>query len=351
MGLWSFLTGAPAPLLAPVTPFAPQDSLQQLVVGELWPEAAGVAAPLTRESALRIPAVKRAHDITCGVLARMPWALYNGRERVTPQPRWLVTSDTGIAPRGLRWGVVSDLFMSGWALLGFHIEDDEPFDALHIPYGMWNVDQQSREIVVDASIDAKYKRRLVLINLGYGSSGMLVDGRGTLTDARIIEAAYRDRIENPIAQTVLTLAGDRWDYWTKEEREDFRKQWIKGRQASNGATALKPDWVTVDYTGQLATDLFESARNANRLDVANHAGIPAALLEGSKHGGSDGQMSYSNETDRRNELWDYGLAKYADAIESRLSLDDVCAHGLSIRVEPGHYLTAPTPTTPIPSED
>ncbi len=345
--------GPTLPALPPIlSPWSPQDSIESIFVTEALGHDLAHTSALTRDSALRIPAVKRAHDITCGVLARMPWRQYDGEVEVADQPEWLVNSQTGISPRHMRWGVYSDLFLVGQAVIGFELGGDGlPVDALHIPHGMWKVDKASGQIeVTNGRIDPRYSQRLVWVNLGYGSNGLMNDGHDTLTDSRAIEKAYRDRIANPIAQTTLTLDDDRWDMWDEDERAEFRDLWVAGRKGENGATAMKPAWVKAEYSGAVPTDLFESGRNANRLDVANHAGIPAELLEGSKQG-SAGSMTYSNETSKRNELWDYGLARYADAVEGRLSLDDVCASGQSIRVDASAYLTTPTPTEPQTSED
>ncbi len=334
-----------------VSPYASREnSLETILVADLYPD---LPTALTRESALKIPAVKRSHDITCGVLARMPWRMFDGEHELEEQPEWLLSSESGLPPRDLRWGVVSDLFMCGWAAVGFELKDGEPVDAIHLPYGTWGFAEGSAEVeVTESSIPRQYLDRVVPIRLGYGSSGMMFDGEDTLADARDIESAYRDRIANPIAQTILSIAADRWDGWSDTEREQFRKLWMTARAAKGGATAMKPDWVTVDTSGELPVDLFESGRNANRLDIANHAGLPAALLEGSKQGGGT-DIKYSGVSDgaTRNELWDFGLAKYADAIEARLSLDDVCPEGMSIRVDSSHYLAVPQPTASQTSED
>lgn len=119
---------------------------------------------------------------------------------------------------------------------------------------------------------------------------------------------------------------------------------------------MKPDWVTVDTNaGTLPTDLFESGRNGNRLDLANHAGLPASLLEGVRQGGSGGgtEMRYTGVQNgaQRSELWDFGLSKYPEAVAARLSLDDVCPPGESIRVDTSRFLTAPNPPEQQTSED
>lgn len=351
MGFWRDFFLGPAPIVSVASPFAPQDSLHQLLVSELYPEH-DTTLTLTRDSALRVPAVKRAHDITCGVLAGMPWRQYAGEAEAKQQPPWLVTSDSGIAPRTLRWGVVSDLFMNGWGAIGFAMDEPgKPADAMHVPFGWWSVDENGH-VTLDDRIPSRYHDHVAAIPLGYGSNGILNDAARTIRAAQAIESAYQDRVDNPTALTVLTLQGDRWDGATWDEREELRQKWMEGRKSKNGATAMKPDYVTVDFPGTIATDLFENARNGVRLDIANHTGIPAGLLEGSKQGGGT-DIKYSGVSNgaTRNELWDFGLAKYADAIGGRLSLDDVCPSGESIRVDPSAYLSVPNPTQPQTSED
>ena len=340
----------------PLTWMSPQDSVQTIFIPDDLAAALGSAkgVVLDMPAAMRIPSFKRAHDVHCGVLSRLPWVQYEDKQRLTPQPRWLVNSETGVPPRTLRWGVASDMFAYGSAVIGFKLDPvtDLPVDALHIPKTMWSIDTNG-DLRVSRAIPEQYRQRVVWLPLGANSNGMLIDAIDTIADARDIATSYRDRIKNPIAQTVLSLAADRWDGWDEEEREEFRQLWIKGRSSEGGSTAMKPDWVTVDLSGQIPTDLFESGRNANRLDMANHAGLPASIVEGAKQGGGSGDMHYSTEAggSARNELWDYGLAKYADAWEARLSLDDVCAPGQSIRVDTSGFLTSPNPTTPQTSED
>lgn len=312
--------------------------------------------------AMKVPSFKRAYEVTCGVLARLPWVEYedsgerdaDGRPigtRLPEQPRWLTTSDSGMSPRDLRWGVAGDQFASGIAAIGFTMKGEQPHDALHVPRSLWSLDGQ--KLMVNTAIPEQYRQKVILLPLGYGSNGMLIDAAETITDANDISAAYRDRIKNPIAQTILTLAADRWDGWDETEREQFRTLWVTGRKSENGSTAMKPDWVEVDVSGQLPSDLFESGRNANRLDMANSAGMPASILEGAKQGGGSGDMHYSTEAGgaTRNELWDYGLAKYADATDGRLSLDDVCPSGHFIQADASRFLATPNPTDPQPSED
>lgn len=344
------------PVIAPLTWMSPQDSVQTIFLPDDLKAALNLTGTsvLDLRAAMKVPAFKRSHDVTCGVLARMPWVQYEaGGVRLAEQPAWLTTSKSGVSPRDLRWGVASDQFAHGMAAIGFQLDGGEyPVDAMHIPVGMWQLSPENK-IMVSTAIPPQYRERVIVLPLGYGSNGMLIDAGDTIADAQDIAAAYRDRIKNPIAQTILTLTAERWDGWEPEEREEFRSLWVNGRKAENGSTAMKPDWVEAEMSGQLPADLFESGRNANRLDMANHAGLPASILEGAKQGGGGGDMHYSTEAGgaARNELWDYGLAKYADSWDGRLSLDDVCPTGQYIRVDSSAFLATPNPTTPQASED
>lgn len=335
------------------SPWSPQDTLVTFAIDALPEEIRKGAVPLSRETALRIPGVKRAHGIVCGMFAGIEFYQMDGDERTTEQPEWLTDSRSGVSPYHRRYGVASDLFFYGWALLGF---TEDRTDCLHIPFGLWKVDEDTGAIIIDERVPDEYHAHPVAIPLGYGDNGLLVDGLDTLKQARKIEAAYQDRLDNPVPLTVLTLRGDIWDSWSDDERAAFRNQWNEGRSRAGGSTALKPDYVTVDMPGQVQVDLYETGRNAIRLDVANHAGIPASMIEGVRQGGSGGgtEMRYTGVQNgaSRAEAWDYGLPKrITQAFEARLSLDDVCAAGLSIRGDLSFLHALPQPTTNPTSED
>jgi hypothetical protein len=355
VGYWRDFWLGPALPVLPLTWMSPQESVQTIFLPDDIQAAIRDSStfPTDMRAAMRIPAFKRAHDVHCGVLASMPWVQHEGPTPLADQPDWLVTTKTGVAPQQLRWGVASDSFAYGAAVVGFELDNTGAIiDALHIPFSMWELSPEG-SLKISTKIPERYRMRVVWIPLGYGSNGMLIDALDTINDARDIAAAYRDRIKNPIAATVLSVAAAQWEGWSREEREEFRQLWMTGRSAEGGSTAMKPEWVEVEFSGQLPTDLFENGRNANRLDMANHAGLPASIVEGAKQGGGSGDMHYSTEAGgaARNELWDYGLKKYADAWEARLSLDDVCPPGQSIRVDASAFLTTPNPTTPQTSED
>lgn len=305
----------------------------------------------TREAALRIPAIKRAHGITCTQFAGIPFFQMNGDTRDDPQPEWLTNSDSGVAPYHRMFGAASDWFFEGWACFGF---TDGMTDCLHIPFGMWELDEDGYAYVTSDLVPSRYSI-LVVVPLGYGENGILHDGADTIDQAQKIEAAYKNRLDNPIPLTVLTMSDNLYFGYTKEQRAAIRDEWNDGRKKNS--TALKPESMKVDLPGAMVGgDLYETGRNAVRLDLANHTGLPASILEGVRQGGSGGgtEMRYQGVGNggERSDLWEYGLAKrMLHAFEARMSLDDVVPSGRSIRGDLSSMFATPNPTTTPTSED
>jgi hypothetical protein len=345
-----FTKGAVVPM-AIASPWGPGDPLVTWAISEaLATQLENADAVMTRDLALRIPGVKRAHGIVCSMFARIPFYVMNDEQREDDQPRWITTSDSGVAPYHRMYGLGSDFFFTGWGCLGF---DADKTDCLHIPFGMWNINDDGVPVVTNDAVPEKYRAQLVVIPMGYGENGLLIDGLDTLKEARKIEAAYQDRLDNPIPLTVLDIPFEQWQMWTPDERKDYRDQWVAGRKA--GGTATKPAEWGVNFPAESGLDLFESGRNAVRLDIANHTGMPAGLLEGLRQGGGGGsEIRYSSDVGgaHRSELWDFGLpARMVHAFEARMSLDDVVASGLSIRGDLSGEFVAPNPSIDPTSED
>ncbi|TFV82037.1 hypothetical protein E4V99_13975 [Microbacterium sp. dk485] len=347
---------APSVPIAVASPWQPTDVMTQITVDQLIASEMRETGlvPVTRDTALRVPAIKRAHGIHCTLFAQTPFRLTDAKGVPTDdQPEWLGNSRSGVSPYHRKYGIASDLFFNGWAAVGF---TSDMSDALHIPFGAWSASADGRTIEVENGIvPPAYRARVVAIPLGYGENGLLIDGVDTVRQARLIENAYMDRLENPVPLTFLGIPKDVWESWSPEERKEYRDQYVEGRKAANGSVALKVAEFPVEFPGMNGeVDLFESGRNAVRLDIANHTGTEAGLLEGMKQGGSGGsEISYSGVANgvSRNEFWDYSAAKrFVLAFEARMSLDDVSPADHAIRGDLTSYITSPTPTSNPASE-
>lgn len=348
----------PVATIGITSPWTPQDTLETFTADALKGVLGdGRAQQLTRDVALRIPGVKRAHGIVCTQFAGIPFFQMDAAAKDATQPMWLTTSSSGISPYHRNYGAASDWFFYGWACFGFTGKpSDGETDCLHIPFGLWWMDAHGAVHCDSDLVDEKYKTYLVAVPIGYGENGLLVDGKDTLDQARKIEEAYLNRLDNPIPLTVLGLRDDLYFGYTKKERATIRDEWNEGRRKNS--TALKPESMTVALPGATTgTDLYETGRNAVRLDIANHAGLPASLLEGVRQGGSGGgtDMRYQGVGENgaaRSELWDYGPAKrMLLAFEARMSLDDIVPSTKSIRGDLANMFATPDPTSTPTSED
>jgi hypothetical protein len=341
--------GGATPVAAtlPTTPYDTGASdLVQLTVNELW----GDITPelITRDIAQRVPGLKRALGVHLSVIGKAVFREYTFDALVDPQPAWLTSTASGVSPYLRKIGLTSDLFWWGWACLGAELgPDDQIADAVHIPFGLWSIDQNTGEVTIDDKIEARYRERPIVIPLGL--NGVLIDGIDTIRAARFLEAAHLDRIGNPIAQTELHI-NDPSIRMNRKEKLKLAKAYNEGRQLKGGATSVTDNEIDVKIHGQVATDLFESGRNAIRLDLANHAYVPASIIEGAKNG-SASEIEYNNASTERNGLLDFGTALFVNAIEARLSMDDVCAPGNSIRGDLANYTTVPTPAISPALED
>lgn len=336
------------------SPYSAQDTLVRLAAEDILPAEVRSSATLmmTRDVALSIPAMNRAHGVHVTQFAESSWYVMDGDTRAAQQPRWTHTTDSGVTP-WVRWsGLGEDFFFNGFGCLGF-TEDMQ--DCMHVPWGDWGVNPDDRTIWINPqTIPEAYRARPIVIPVGGGWRGILTTGSRAIDQARKIEDAYQKRLENPIPLTILNIPLEHYQRMTPIERKAIRNEWTEGRR--NGEIGMKPSEYGVEMPGQISTDLYETGRNGSRLDIANATHTPADMLEGAKQGGSGGTtMRYQGVGEggaTRSDLWDFGLAKrFTLAVESRLSLDDVVPAGLSVRADRGNVTSTPTPPTTQTSED
>lgn len=342
MGIWSWLVDGRWNPPAPVSPWSPQDALETAITSEIF----GVDSKVvTAETAVRVGPLKRAMQVHMDTVGAMPLVQYRDGVKVEPQPHWLQNSASGVAPMLRTKGLVKDLFLDGQALIGCQVDGATIVDAVHIPRAFWKL-TSGGVIEVNESINPAYRQRLIWVPLG--DNGILQDGIDTIRQARALDTARTVRLSSPPAGTELHLNDARFDEMTAKQKRKLAKDYAANRNETS--VSVTPSYVDVREHGDKAVDLFDSATNSIRLDVANHAAVPASIIEGARSG-SGGDMTYTGKGDARSELYDLGSRRYADAITARLSLDDVCPEGEYIAFDRSDLFAVPTPTTPPLLED
>ena len=335
------------PLSAPAlaSPFSSSDSLETALVTDFFGEVPDEV--VTPEIALRVSEVSRALQAHQAMVASLKFEVYRDGVKADVQPFWVGNSGIfGISPHVRMMGVVQDLFLFGQALLGATLgADDLPQDLLHIPRAMWTVEADG-SITVDEGIPSAYRQRLIWVPLGM--NGVMVNAIDSIRKARKLELAQQNRLDTPPPATELHITDTSRDEMTKKEREALAKSYAESRRKH--ATAVTPSYLQViDHNGE-KVDLFESAANSIRIQLAGHAQVPASFLEAGKEGGSNGQLSYSNTNDKNSELFLFGSSFYLRAIEGRLSMDDVVGPGAEVRADLTPITTIPAPSVNDPNE-
>lgn len=295
---------------------------------------------------MRVPGLKRAIQIHADIISAMPLIQYKDGIAVEPQPRWLQNSASGIAPLVRTKGLVKDLALEGWALLGCELDGDTIIDAIHIPKATYWKFTNDGQVEFTKPVESRWQGKLILIPLG--DNGILIDGVDTIRQARALDLARTTRLESPPAGTELHITDPEFDGMTRKERLREVKMYAEQRRQSS--VSMTPSYLEVKEHSGEAIDLFDSATNSIRLDIANHASVPASVIEGAVATGG-GDMNYTGKGDERSELYDLGSRQFADAITAALSQDDVCPEGEYIAFDKSELFAVPTPTTAPVLED
>lgn len=296
--------------------------------------------PLTREAAMSIPAVAKARHTICPTLARLPF-LVDGDE--TPELRAFLDQPDKSTTRflTLTWTLDDQLFygVSWWQVLDRYSSGRVKSVRRILPGGVGRVDG-GRWTVYDQPVDPSTLRRL-----DGPHEGLLNFAAVTLRQAASMEATVTKHSANPIP--ALELHQTNGVTLSPAERQELVTSWAKARAGENGGVAYTSPNVEVKTHGAVPEQLLITGRNAAAVDIARHAGIPADSIDATPEKQS---MTYSNVQMRLQALIDLGLASYAEALTSRLSLDDFTPHGVRVGLD-YDKLTAATdsdPTTPAP---
>ena len=294
---------------------------------------------VTRADAMRVSAIVKGRGLIM-TLARQPLATFRADAEVPTVPDWLARTDTDQSPLSRMTWTLDDLIFHGLSLWG--VERDETgkiLDAYRLSFDWWHITPEGViEIKPDeAAPFAPVAENSVLL-FESQQEGLVTLADHTIEGARAMDNAWQKRVRSPIPMLELHEDDPNTDIDDEEARELVGK-WEEMR-ATGGATGFTPHGISVRVHGDKAVDLFESGRNALRIDIANFLNIPASMLDGSANSAS---LTYSTAEGKRNELIDYCLNYWAQPIEARLSMDDVCAPGERIGFDVAYFATQNQP--------
>lgn len=275
--------------------------------------------PVTRAEAMSVPAMARARHLIVATLARLPLAVTPPEYEYTAlldqpepdRPRVSTLRDT-----------FDDILFDGWACWRVTeryaptTNGGRPRQCEYVALG-----RISRDRGVTLVDDEPVPRADLLWFTGPHAGVCTFAGRSLRAAVRL-DTAAAVRARNPVPAAELHQTSD--DVLTDTEISQLIAQW---EQALAGrGVAYTNRAVELRTHGAAPEQLLLQGRNMAAVDVARHAGVPAALVDAVTPGSS---MTYTNEQAKARELVDFGLAAYAESLTARLSMDDVLPRGVS----------------------
>jgi hypothetical protein len=309
--------------------------------------------PLTRAAAMRVPAMARARNLTCGTIAALPLVAMRADTPVEPAPYWTSGTDGQIgdltpehrrkwlitpqAPVHRMLWTVDDLLFHGESLwlVTARLATGFPSRMLRIPFDQWRVEDGQ---IVDTDMEPMPADDLVWIP--GPNEGVLGFGCSSLRIAYDLEHNARDVAMRPLRlEAHQTSAAE----LTETERTNIVTQ-IRAAMADNDGILFTNNAIELVEHRVDSDALQLGARNASALDVARLANMPAMMLDATTPGAS---LEYQTMTGRNQQWLDYGLALYMDHVEARLSMDDILPAGQRVAFDTTDW-TAPdaSPTGP-----
>jgi hypothetical protein len=282
---------------------------------------------------MTIPAVFRARAILFSLIVDKPLQAWAKDQLVTVQPSFLGRTPGILGPAQRMARTLDDLMFYPYSLWLTERGAErngrkDILNAIHCPYDSWKINEAGLIEVknLDGGWDVADEDEVILIP-GF-SEGLLAHGSRTLRGAADLERAWVSRAKTPAPLTELHVTDD--VSLDDEEIIATRDSWVAARRAVDGAVAVTPSNIEVIDHGQTDAGTFENARNASRIDLAHLFNMPGAILDATT---AQASLTYVTQEGTRTSLYDLTLPYWVRPIESRLSQDDICAAGQSIRFD------------------
>lgn len=303
--------------------YAPQ------VMGENIPSLYNAIIPrVSRHDAMTVPSIARARNLVCGTVASIPLEYYNKKTgEVIAAPRWInQLSKTQPSFVTLTW-IVDSLMMYGVSYLRVterYAEDLRPsaFEWVANVRVTFDVDLYGLN-VTQYYIDASPVSMNDIVTIQGFDEGILDRGGRTIQAAIDVERAAAVNSANPQPAGFIKNSGAELP---PAETQGLISAWNKSRR--NNSTAYLS--ATLDYNAVSFSPkdmMYTDAIRSLSTQIARLTNVPAYLLSS-----EDNQsMTYSNVQDERKQFYALSIEPYIQAIQSRLSMDDISTAGHEVR--------------------
>jgi len=303
--------------------YAPQ------VMGENMPSLYNaIFARVSRHDAMSVPSVARARNLICGTVASIPLEYYKtSTGEVIAPPRWIKQlSKNQPTFVTLSWCVDSLLFFGVCYLLVSerYSEDGRPasFEWVANSRVTFTTDLEGM-MVTQYYVDMKPIAMDDIVTIQGFDEGVLDRGSRTIQAAIDVEKAAALNSAQPQASGFLKNSGADLP---PSEVQGLISAWKRARQ--NNSTAYLTS--TLDYQAVSFSPkdmMYNDAVQNLSTQIARTMNVPAYYLSADQNT----TMTYANVQDERKQFYALSIQPYIEAIQSRLSLDDISTSGHEVK--------------------
>ena len=294
--------------------------------------ATGNGAPfMDRFTALQVPAVARCRNLIAGVVSSIDLELYKKSTGVKMEsPLWLDQPDMR-QPRSvtIAYTVDSLLFygVAYWRVTSLYADDGRPsgFEWVANTRVTVTTNETGDEVQYYSvnGVRAPMSGIGSLVTFQSLLPGVLESGARTIQAAIDIEKASSIAAATPMATSVI-----------KNNGADLPEAQVSGilaawKAARNSrSTAFLTSTLDIQNIGFSPKDMmYNEASQYLATQIARLMNVPAFMISADMNN----SMTYQNVLDSRKEYVAYSLQPFISAIENRLSMDDITAHGNVVR--------------------
>jgi len=286
---------------------------------------------LDRNTALQVPSVMRCRNLIAGVISSIDLELYKKSTGVELEsPLWLDQPDIR-QPRSVTIAMTVDslLFYSVayWRVTSLYADDGRPSGFEWVSNSRVTVTTNQYGDQVDYysvnGVRAPMSGIGSLVTFQSLLPGVLEVGGRTIQSALDIQKAASVAAATPMATTIIKNTGADLP---EAQVQGLLAAW-KAARASR-STAYLTSTLEAQNLGFSPKEMaYAEASQYLATEISRLMNVPSYMISADMNN----SMTYQNILDARKEFVAYSLQPFISAIENRLSMDDITAHGNVVR--------------------
>jgi HK97 family phage portal protein len=299
------------------------------VMGENLPSLySSLTLRVSRKDAMSVPSVARARNLICGTVASIPLEYYNKRTgEVMAAPRWInQLSKNQPSFVTINW-LVDSLLFYGVAYLRVterYAEDGRPsaFEWIANSRVTYTTDLEGI-MITQYYVDIQPIAMNDIVTIQGLDEGVLERAGKTIQSAIDINRAASISAATPMSSGILKNTGADLP---PAEVSGLLAAWKRSRQ--NNSTAYLTSTLEFQSTQFSPKDMMynEAIQNLST-EIARAMNVPAYYLSADQNT----TMTYANVTEERKQFFALSIEPYIQAIQARLSMDDISTAGHEVR--------------------